>query len=85
MVNGDQVILESLRGLVQVTAMVTERMQPFTIMGETVHEVGLPWQFGWMQPNGGPADSANLMSPSVGDPNTGIPETKAFMVNVRKA
>ncbi|MBF0482398.1 MAG: formate dehydrogenase-N subunit alpha [Desulfovibrionaceae bacterium] len=83
--NGDQVILESLRGLVQVTAMVTERMQPFTIMGETVHEVGIPWQFGWMQPNGGKADSANLLSPSVGDPNTGIPETKAFMVNVRKA
>jgi len=47
--------------------------------------VGIPWQFGWMQPNAGPADSANLLSPSVGDPNTGIPETKAFMVNVRKA
>jgi formate dehydrogenase major subunit len=38
-----------------------------------------------MQPGGGPADSANLLSPSVGDPNTGIPETKVFMVNLRKA
>jgi len=25
------------------------------------------------------------LTPSVGDPNTKIPETKAFMVNVRKA
>ncbi len=83
--NGDATILTSLRGEVQVTAMVTERIKPFTIMGETLHLVGIPWQFGWMQPNGGKADSANLLSPSAGDPNTGIPETKAFMVNVRKA
>jgi formate dehydrogenase major subunit len=33
--------------------------------------------------NGG--DSANLLTPSTGDPNTRIPETKAFMVNVKKA
>ena len=32
--------------------------------------------------NGG--DSANLLTPSAGDPNTRIPETKAFMVNVIK-
>jgi formate dehydrogenase major subunit len=25
-----------------------------------------------------------LVTPNVGDPNTGIPEYKAFMVNVRK-
>jgi formate dehydrogenase major subunit len=82
---GDLVMLESLRGSVYATAIVTERMKPFIIMGETVHEVGIPWAFGWMQPGGGKADSANLLSPSVGDPNTGIPETKVFMVNLRKA
>jgi formate dehydrogenase major subunit len=83
--NGEGVVVESVRGRTQVTAIVTERLVPFTIMGETVHQVGMPWQFGWMQPGAGKADSANLLSPSVGDPNTGIPETKAFMVNVRKA
>jgi formate dehydrogenase major subunit len=82
---GDLVLLESVRGKVNATAIVTERIQPFTIMGRTVHLVGIPWHFGWMQPGGGPADSANLLSPSVGDPNTGIPETKVFMVNLRKA
>ena len=83
--NGDKATLESVRGSVTVTAIVTQRLQPMTVMGRTVHLVGIPWQFGWMQPNAGGADSANLLSPSVGDPNTGIPETKAFMVNVRKA
>ena len=40
--------------------------------------------YGWTWPKQG-GDSANILCPSVGDPNTGIPETKAFMVNVRKA
>ncbi|MBU1611533.1 MAG: formate dehydrogenase-N subunit alpha, partial [Proteobacteria bacterium] len=83
-VNGERVVIESQRGTVWAVAMVTERIQPFTVQGETVHQVGIPWHFGWTWPNDG-GDSANLLTPSVGDPNTGIPETKAFMVNVRKA
>jgi len=82
--NGDAVVLESLRGKVQVVAIVTPRLKPFKVMGEVMHEVGIPWQFGWGQ-HVGKGDSANLLSPSVGDPNTGIPETKVFMVNLRKA
>lgn len=83
--NGDRVIVDSIRGQVQVVALVTPRIQPMTIMGETVHKVGLPWHFGWEFKQGLGSDSANLLSPSVGDGNTGIPETKAFMVNLRKA
>jgi formate dehydrogenase major subunit len=82
--NGDKLWVESLRGKVWAMAIVTKRIKPFTIQGQTVHQVGLPWHFGWRQPENG-GDSANLLTPSVGDPNTGIPETKAFMVNVRKA
>jgi formate dehydrogenase major subunit len=63
--------------------MVTGRFKPFTIQGLTVHQVGLPWCFGWVYPKDG-GDSANLLTPSTGDPNTRIPETKAFMVNVEK-
>jgi len=48
--------------------------------------VGLPWCFGWQYPEkGGQGDSANLLTPTIGDANTMIPETKAFMVNVEKA
>ncbi len=82
--NGDKVILESVRGKLWAKAIVTKRIQPFTIAGKTVHQVGLPWHFGWTWPKNG-GDSANILTPSVGDPNTGIPETKAFMVNVKKA
>ncbi len=82
--NGDNVIVESARGKVEAVAMVTRRFQPFNIAGSTIHQVGLPWCFGWVTPKDG-GDSSNLLTPSIGDPNTLIPETKAFMVNVRKA
>jgi formate dehydrogenase major subunit len=36
-------------------------------------------------PQGGKGgDSANLLTPNVGDPNAMIPETKVFMVSVKK-
>ena len=81
--NGEKVIVESARGKVDAVAMVTIRFRPFKVMGSVVHQVGLPWHFGWVHPKDG-GDSANLLTPSTGDPNTRIPETKAFMVNMRK-
>jgi len=84
--NGEKVILESVRGKLWAVAIVTARFKPFKVLGNTVHQVGIPWHFGWQFPeDGSGGDAANLLTPSVGDPNTGIPETKAFMVNVRKA
>lgn len=81
--NGEMCKVSSGRGKVEAVAMVTGRFKPFTIMGQTIHQVGLPWCFGWIYPEDG-GDSANLLTPSAGDPNTRIPETKAFMVNVEK-
>jgi formate dehydrogenase major subunit len=81
--NGEKVKVLSVRGQVEAVAMVTTRFRPFQMGKVTVHQVGLPWCFGWVTPQKG-GDSANLLSPSVGDPNTMIPETKAFMVNVIK-
>lgn len=81
--NGDSVKVSSIRGKVTAKAIVTERMQPMKANGQTVHTVGLPWHFGWMVPKKG-GDSANLLTAAAGDPNTGIPETKAFMVNIEK-
>jgi formate dehydrogenase major subunit len=82
--NGDRVVVESARGKVEAVAVVTIRFRPFNIGGTTIHQIGLPWCFGWITPEDG-GDSSNLLTPSIGDPNTLIPETKAFMVNVRKA
>ncbi|OIP91610.1 MAG: formate dehydrogenase-N subunit alpha [Syntrophobacteraceae bacterium CG2_30_61_12] len=81
--NGEKVLVESPRGSVEAVAIVTLRFQPFKIGGNEIHEVGLPWHYGWIWPADG-GDSANLLTPAAGDPNTRIPETKAFMVNVRK-
>jgi formate dehydrogenase major subunit len=84
--NGETVVVVSGRGEVRAVAMITERFKPFKIADSTVHQVGLPWHFGWQYPEDGSGyDSSNLLTPSVGDANTMIPETKAFMVNVRKA
>ncbi len=84
--NGQKVVVTSARGELWAVAMVTNRFKPFKIAGSTVHQVGLPWHFGWQFPeDGSGGESANLLTPTIGDANTMIPETKAFMVNVRKA
>jgi formate dehydrogenase major subunit len=82
--NGERVLATSARGSLECTAIVTKRFKPFKIGGNIVHQVGFPWCFGWRWPDNGKEDSANLLTPSTGDPNTRIPETKAFMVNVSK-
>jgi len=84
--NGDKVKVSSGRGSLQAVAVVTERFKPFKVMNQTIHQVGMPWHYGWQFPvDGSGGDSANLLTPFIGDPNTSIPESKAFMVNVEKA
>jgi len=82
--NGERVLATSARGSLECTAVVTKRFKPFKIGGNVVHQVGFPWCYGWRWPKSGKEDSANLLTPSTGDPNTRIPETKAFMCNVSK-
>jgi len=82
---GDKVKVSSARGGLWAIAVVTHRFKSFKVMGGTVHQVGLPWCFGWQYPeDGSGGDSANILTPSIGDANTMIPETKAFMVNVER-
>ncbi|MBN2466900.1 MAG: hypothetical protein JXD19_02015, partial [Deltaproteobacteria bacterium] len=93
--NGDIVSVKSARGQVDAVAIVTGRFKPLNIAGTTVHEVGIPWHYGWVttaQRKYGSkdkkpelftfGDSANLVTPNIGDANTMIPESKAFMVDV---
>jgi formate dehydrogenase major subunit len=81
--NGDGVIVESIRGKVEAIAMVTVRMRPLKVHGRIIHEIGMPFCFGWTTP--GVGDSTNRLTPFVADPNTTIPEVKACCVNIRKA
>ena len=79
---GHWITVESIRGSVQGIAVVTKRFKPFTIMGKTVHQIGMPWHWGYQGLCKG--DSANLLTPHVGDANTTIPEFKAFLVRITK-
>ncbi len=82
---GERVWVSSKRAAVMAIALPTARLKPLRVQGMTIHQVGLPWCFGWKMPPGTGGDSANLLTPNIGDANTMIPETKAFMVNIEKA
>jgi len=79
---GEAVIVESVRGSMQATAIVTKRFKPFQLNGKTVHQIGIPWHWGFTGLSQG--HSANRLTPHVGDANTMIPEYKAFLVKVTK-
>ncbi len=80
--NGDKVNIVTKRGQVSARALVTRRMRPFTINGKTVHEVGLPWHWGWQGTAEG--DVTNNLSALVGEPNVTIHEAKVFTCNIEK-
>ncbi len=74
--------MTSARGNLEGVACVTSRFKPFQINGEEVHEIGIPWHYGYQGLATG--HSANRLTPHVGDANTMIPEFKAFLCNVEK-
>ena len=80
--NSEWVTVESKRGSIQGVAIVTKRFKPFHMNGKIVHQIGIPWHWGYQGLCVG--DSANKLSPHVGDANTMIPEFKAFLVQVKK-
>jgi len=80
--NGDRVMIRSARGEIEVYALVTERFQPYFVGGRTVHQIGIPWHWGWA--GLGTGASANVLTANVGDPNTMIPEYKVFLCDVEK-
>ena len=43
----DWVVLCTGRGEIEVKAMVTQRLRPFRIDGRVVHQIAVPWVFGW--------------------------------------
>ena len=81
---GDMVHVWNNRGSVKVAAMVTKRMKPMEIDGKMTHVVGMPHHFSWAT-NMARGDNVNDLTPNVGDPNSYIPEYKAFLVNLEKA
>ncbi|GJE41536.1 Formate dehydrogenase-O major subunit [Methylobacterium soli] len=77
----DWTVLSSLRGEIEVRAMVTERVRPFTVAGRVVHQIGMPWVFG--REGYARGAIANVLLAITGDANTSIHTTKALTVNLR--
>ena len=81
--NGAEVVIQSARGDMRAVAVVTKRLQPLNIDGQRVHQIGMPWGWGYVGLSKG--DSANILTHRVADANTGIPEVRAFLCDIGKA
>jgi formate dehydrogenase major subunit len=80
--NLDMVRVTSPRGEIRAKALVTRRVRPLTIDGRRVHQVGMPWHWGWEGLSKG--DVVNDLTSLIADPNVSIHEGKAFVCNVER-
>ncbi len=69
------------RNAVEARVLVTPRIPPLTVHGRTLHQVGLPYHWGWTGYSTG--DSANDLVAVSLDPNVHIQEAKAFACDIR--
>jgi formate dehydrogenase major subunit len=80
--NLDWVRVSTSRGHVHAKALVTRRLRPLQIDGRTIHQVGMPWHWGYEGLSKG--DVVNELTALVGDPNVTIHEGKAFVCNIER-
>ncbi len=69
------------RNAVEARVLVTSRIPPLTVAGRTLHQVGLPYHWGWAGYSTG--DAANDLVGIALDPNVHIQEDKAFACDIR--
>ncbi|HKN51815.1 MAG TPA: molybdopterin dinucleotide binding domain-containing protein, partial [Amycolatopsis sp.] len=81
---GDHVRVSSMRGKLEVRAVVTSRLGPLQIDGKRVYQIGIPIHWGFVGINTGQHWLANALTPFVGDASSRTPEFKAFLVNIEK-
>jgi formate dehydrogenase major subunit len=81
--NTDWVRVLTPRAEIRAKALVTRRVHPLRVGDKLLHQVGMPWHWGWEGVVTG--DVVNSLTAMVGDPNVSIHEGKAFVCNVEKA
>jgi len=86
---GEKIKVSSIRGEYIAKAMVTKRIKPMMIDGKKVYQIGFPIHQGYRgiveDENKDARTLANLLTPTVYDPNSYTPEFKGFLVKVERA
>lgn len=77
---GDSVTVRSNRGEIKAFAHVTGRLKPLSIDGKKIHQIALPWHYGWAGNAGG--EVTNKLTSFIGDGTSGVPEYKIFQVDL---
>jgi len=78
--HGAWVKIATARGVIRARAMVTRRLRPLLVEDRTVHQVGLPWHWGYRGLVTG--DVANDLTAMSEDPNSRIMESKALLCDI---
>jgi formate dehydrogenase major subunit len=79
--DGGWMTIVTERGEIEARAKVTDRIRPLRVEGRVIHQVGLPYHWGYGGVDVG--DSTNDLGVISGDPNVSIQESKAFTCDVR--
>lgn len=78
--HGGWCMVRSARGAIEARAMVTNRLKPLQVQGQTVHQIGLP--FHWSYAGESVGCQANDLTSLVCDPNVSIHEAKVFACDI---
>lgn len=79
--HGGWATIVTSRAAIEARVLITDRIPPLTVQGLTVHQVGLPYHWGFRGLVTG--DSANELLPIVLDPNVHISEYKTATCDIR--
>ncbi len=86
---GEKIKVSSARAEYIAKALVTRRIKPLMINGKKTYQIGIPihWGYRGIAEDAGRTahNPANLLTPTVADPNAYTPEFKAFLVKVERA
>ncbi len=79
--HGEWMVVWNTRAAIEARAMVTHRIQPLFVNGKRLHQIGMPFHWGWAGETVGAG--ANDLTSISADPNVSMHEAKAFTCNVR--
>ena len=79
--HGGWCVAASPRGEIEGRALVTRRIKPMIVEGRVIHQIGIPFQWGYAGETVG--GIANDLTSLVADPNVSMHEAKVFACKVR--